>query len=105
MSLNPNTTIFKKYILAHSLNSEEAVNRVNIEYLCLCASAQSKMDVRLKGFNNPLQSNNMRISQLITGNLGGRTTFGNTAHTSKITRLSGIEGQSGGLPKILTNKF
>ena len=104
MSLNPKTTIFKKYILAHSLNSEEAVNKVNIEYLCLCAEAHSTADIRLNGFNNSSQSNNMRISQVITNNLGGRTTFGNT-NISKITRLNGIEGQSGGLPKVLKNKF
>ena len=52
----------------------------------------------------PTQSQNIRISNILTAqHLGGRTTFGSIALVQE--RLGGREGQPGGLPRILKNRF
>lgn len=67
--------------------------------LCSCIPQQS--NVTKQGWNDPSQSENMRISKILTGTLGGRTTFG----SAKLDYLGGWEGQPGGSFKPLRNKF
>ena len=55
--------------------------------------------------NNIFQSENMRVASAITNNLGGRLTFGNLNTPAQLTYLGGIEGQPGGAPRPLRNKF
>jgi len=58
-----------------------------------------------QAYNDPTQTNSIRISHLLnTPSLGGRTTFGNP-NINYITYLGGSEGQSGGLPRPPRNKF
>jgi hypothetical protein len=41
----------------------------------------------------------------MTSTLGGRTVFGNNGVPISITYLGGVQGQSGGSPRPLRNKF
>ena len=50
-------------------------------------------------------SNNMRIAQMLSRNSRGRITFGDLGQNRAINNLGGIEGQPGGMPRILRNKF
>jgi hypothetical protein len=58
-----------------------------------------------QGWNDPSQTQNTRIAQAVTGTLGGKTTFGNFNKPVTINYLGGWEGQPGGLPRPLRNKF
>jgi hypothetical protein len=73
------------------------------DYFCECF--QDKVNRMKQGYNDPMQTNSERISQLTTNTLGGRTTFGNFNVPAKITYLGGIEGQPGGIPRPPRNKF
>jgi hypothetical protein len=76
---------------------------INKELLCGCIQQQSNLTKQ--GWNDPSQTENMRISQILTGTLGGRTTFGNFNNLVKLTYLGGWEGQPGGSPQPLKNRF
>jgi hypothetical protein len=66
---------------------------------------QDKVIKNKTGYNDPTQSNYIRVSQLLNiSTLGGRTTFGNP-NINYITYLGGTEGQPGGLPTPPRNKF
>jgi len=78
-----------------------------------CECIQEKVNQIKTGYIDPVQTQSARITQLATQRLGGRTTFGNVglglgvsanARTSN-TYLGGIEGQPGGSPRPLRNKF
>jgi len=66
---------------------------------------QDKVNYAKRGFNDPTQTTAERFSQLITNSLGGRTTFGDINSIVKLSLLGGTEGQPGGLPRPLRNKF
>jgi hypothetical protein len=70
-----------------------------------CQCIQENVAQIKTGYNNPTQTEANRISQAITGTLGGRTTFGNFGLPANLTYLGGIEGQPGGSPRPLRNKF
>lgn len=55
--------------------------------------------------NTIFQSENMRIASALSNNLGGRLTYGNLNTPLELTYLGGVEGQPGGLPRPLRNKF
>jgi hypothetical protein len=87
-------------------------NLINNIYLCgkcslyqNCKCIQERVDQIKTGYNNPEQTQAGRVSQLVTGTLGGRITFGNFGIPATLTYLGGIEGQPGGSPKPLRNKF
>lgn len=73
------------------------------DYFCNCF--RDKVNRTQQAYNDPSETNSERIAQLTTNALGGRTTFGNFNLPAKITHLGGIEGQSGGIPRPLRNKF
>jgi hypothetical protein len=75
----------------------------NLYQACQCI--QQKVNQIKTGYNNPTQTEANRITQAITGTLGGRTTFGNFGVPANLTYLGGIEGQPGGSPRPLRNKF
>jgi hypothetical protein len=58
-----------------------------------------------KKLQQPTENENERISRVLTGTLGGKTTFGNNNRAVRITYLGGWEGQPGGAPRPLRNKF
>lgn len=66
---------------------------------------QDKAIYANQAYNDPTQSNYIRVSHVLSAStLGGRTTFGNP-NINYITYLGGSEGQSGGLPRPPRNKF
>ena len=71
----------------------------------LCGCIQQRANLIKQGWNDPSQTENNRISQILTGTLGGRTTFGNFNRPVELNYLGGWEGQPGGLPKPPRNKF
>jgi hypothetical protein len=70
-----------------------------------CQCIQEKVAQIKTGYNDPTQTQAKRVSRAITGTLGGRTTFGNAGVSAIVTYLGGIEGQPGGIPRPLRNKF
>lgn len=70
-----------------------------------CQCIQEKVNRIKTGFNDPVQTQSNRITQIITGTLGGKTTYGNFGVPANITYLGGSEGQPGGSPRPLRNKF
>jgi hypothetical protein len=90
---------------------ENPISNCNIYENCACI--QEKVNQIKTGYNDPIQPQNLRVSQLITQSVGGRTTFGNiglglgrgaNARTFN-TYLGGIEGQPGGSPRPIRNRF
>lgn len=71
----------------------------------LCGCIQQKANNIKQGWNDPSQTENTRIAQAVTGTLGGKITFGNFNKPVTINYLGGWEGQPGGLPRPLRNKF
>lgn len=71
----------------------------------LCGCIQQKANKIKQGWNDPSQTENTRIAQSLTRTLGGKLTFGNFNKPITINYLGGWEGQPGGLPRPLRNKF
>lgn len=71
----------------------------------LCGCIPPRANIVKQGWNDPSQTENARISQAITGTLGGKITFGNLYKPTSVNSLGGWEGQPGGLPRPLRNKF
>jgi hypothetical protein len=70
-----------------------------------CQCIQEKVARIKTGYNSPLQTQANQVSQIITGTLGGKTTFGNFGAPIELTYLGGTEGQPGGSPRPIRNKF
>jgi hypothetical protein len=70
-----------------------------------CQCIQENVQRIKTGYNDPTQTQAKRFTQVITGTLGGKTTYGNLGIPANITYLGGIEGQAGGSPRPLRNKF
>jgi hypothetical protein len=79
----------------------DETTRNNCNYTC----SSDKVYQLKQGYKDPSQTQNQRISQLMTSTLGGRTVFGNNGVPISITYLGGVQGQSGGTPRPLRNKF
>ena len=74
----------------------------NPDYFCNCI--QNKANQK-QGYNNDAETQNERITRQINNSLGGRTTFGNNGVAYILNHLGGKEGQPGGIPRPLRNKF
>jgi hypothetical protein len=70
-----------------------------------CSCIQSQVSKNKTGYNDPFQTENARISGILTNNLGGKITFGNFGIPVQINSLGRAEGQVGGSLKALRNKF
>lgn len=70
-----------------------------------CACFQSKADQIKTGWNDASQTENLRIAQIISNNLGGKITFGNYGISGNINYLGRTEGQPGGSLQALRNRF
>lgn len=79
------------------------VDELGEDFLCNCVT--DKANNIKQGWNDPSQTENMRISKILTGTLGGRTIFGNDNKPIYINELGGWHGQPNGSPKPLRNKF
>lgn len=70
-----------------------------------CNCIQQKVNNVKTGWNDPIQTENMRISQILSNNLGGKVTWGNYGISAKVNYLGRVEGQAGGSLKPLRNQF
>jgi hypothetical protein len=70
-----------------------------------CNCIQQKVHNAKSGWNDPLQTENMRIASTITNNLGGKITWGNFGIPAKVNYLGQVEGQPGGSLRPLRNRF
>jgi hypothetical protein len=70
-----------------------------------CACIKEKVNNYRTGHNDPLQTENKRISQTLQNNLGGKITYGNMGVPSNFNYLGRVEGQPGGSLLALKNKF
>jgi hypothetical protein len=106
-------TINNRFTPGNKANLRAYINRAFIRQYynsqadkdSLCGCIQQKANSVKQGWNDPSQTENTRISQALTGTLGGKITFGNGNKPVVINYLGGTEGQSGGIPKPLRNKF
>lgn len=71
----------------------------------VCACIQQRANSTKQGLNDPSQTENNRLTSILTGTLGGRTTFGNSNRPVIINYLGGWEGQPGGSFTPPRNKF
>jgi hypothetical protein len=85
------------------LNLQSNVVGGDSDFFCECF--KDKVNRIKQGYNDPSQTGSQRIADLTTNALGGKTTYGNFNRPAKITYLGGIEGQPGGIPRPLRNKF
>jgi hypothetical protein len=92
--------LLNKTFIRHYYNNFESSNE---DSECNCI--QEQKTINNQGWNDPSQTTNTRISRILTGTLGGRTTFGNFNRPVKIDYLGSTEGQSGGSFKPPRNKF
>jgi len=89
--------------LFYKNQNEIALNVTNVTEDCTCF--KQKANTNNQGYNDTMQTENQRISQILTGTLGGRTTYGDFGIARKLSYLGGVEGQPGGIPRPLRNKF
>ena len=83
-------------------------NNSNSNYIAsgiLCGCIQPKANPTKQGWNDSSQTENNRVTRILTGTLGGRTTFGNFNKPVIINYLGGWEGQPGGSSSPPRNKF
>jgi len=88
-----------------NLDADPFLNSCHIYDNCFCI--QEKVNQIKNGYNDPTQPQSFRVAQLANQRLGGRTTFGNVGLGLGIgvnARLT-TEGQPGGSPRPLRNKF
>ena len=103
--------IQKQYIRQYyrSFNTAQTFENINnaddITEGALCGCIQQRANNIKQGWNDPSQTENIRIAQILTGTLGGRITFGNSNNPVTVNYLGGWEGQPGGLPRPLRNRF
>jgi hypothetical protein len=102
-----NKAFIRQYYQAFNTNQlyENIGNADDITEGTLCGCIPPRANPIKQGWNDPSQTENKRISQILTGSLGGRTTYGNCNNPVKTNYLGGWEGQPGGLPRPLRNKF
>lgn len=86
-----------------SFNSTQTFDNITEGTLCGCIPQRA--NTIKQGWNDPSQTENTRISRILTGTLGGRTTYGNFNNPVTINYLGGWDGQPGGLPRPLRNRF
>lgn len=94
-----------KEIIKQHYNYSNIYNKDAITEISLCDCIQEKTNFTNNGWNDASQTENNRISQILTGTLGGKTTFGNFNKPVKLNYLGGWEGQPGGSITPPRNKF
>lgn len=102
-----NKAFIRQYYQNFNTNQlfENINNADDITEGILCGCIAPRHNPTKQGWNDPSQTENIRISQAITGTLGGKITYGNFNKPVSINYLGGWEGQPGGLPRPLRNRF
>ena len=108
---NLKSLLQKQYLRQYysAFNTTQTTDNINngdqITEGTLCQCRPFRTNPIKQGYNDPSQTENNRIASILTGTLGGKTTFGNINKPVTINYLGGWEGQPGGSFKPLRNKF
>jgi hypothetical protein len=95
---------YYNYFNTKELNDDvEKADLITTEEICQCFPFRS--NPTKQGYNDPSQIENIRVARVLTGTLGGKTTFGNLNAPVPLNYLGGWEGQPGGAIRPLRNKF
>ena len=89
-------------------DAQDFDNINNADYITegsLCGCIRQKTNLTKQGWNDPSQTENIRVARILTGTLGGRTTYGNFNRHVSINYLGSWEGQPGGSFRPMRNKF
>lgn len=90
-------------------NTEQLFDNINnaddITEGTLCGCIQQRANLTKQGWNDPTQTENTRVSRILTGTLGGKTTFGNFNRPATVNYLGSWEGQPGGSFRPPRNNF
>ena len=76
-----------------------------------CANANAniciapQVNLLQQAYNDSSRTKNARISQILTGRLGGKTTYGNFNQPAVLNYMGGINGQPGGTITPPRNTF
>ena len=102
-----NKAFIKQYYQAFNTNQIfDNINNANdITQGTLCGCIPQKANSIKQGLNDPSQSENTRISQILNRSLGGKITFGHLNKPVNINYFGGCEGNPNGVLKPLRNKF
>ena len=102
-----NQVYIRQYYQAFNINQtfENINNADDITQGTLCGCINPQANSVKQGWNDPSQTENNRIAQILTGTLGGKITYGNFYKPVTINYLGGWEGQPGGSPRPPRNKF
>ena len=102
-----NKELIKQYY--KTFNTSQTFDNINnaddITEGSLCSCIPPKANPIKQGWNDPSQTENSRVSQILTGTLGGKITYGNLYKPVSLDYLGGWEGQPGGSRRPLRNKF
>ena len=87
-----NKAFIKQYYRAFNTNQlfENINNSDDITEGTLCGCIPQQANPIKQGWNDPSQSENIRIAKAITGTLGGKITYGNLEIRSRIPSLSDL---------------
>jgi len=85
--------------------TDNILNADQITEGTLCNCFPFRSNLIKQGYTDPSQTENRRIAAILTGTLGGRTTFGNVYRPVNLNYLGSWEGQPGGSLRPLRNKF
>lgn len=98
-----------QFIQGHKARFRYLLNRVYLaEYTgndALCECVQPITNKQFNSGSDILQTENQRVSRILTGTLGGRTTFGNNYKPVVVNYLGDWEGRPGGSSFPLRNRF
>ena len=103
LSFTPGKKTHLRRLIEYQSKLESQSTGGNAYIYCNCFT--ERFDKQYNGLNNPFQTENQRISQILTNTLGGRLTFGNFGTPNQIDNLGNIEGQPGGSKRPPRNKF
>jgi len=94
---------YRQFNINQTFNNINNANDITEGALCGCI--QQRANLAKQGWNDPSQTENNRVSRILTGTLGGKTTFGNFNRHVTVNYLGSWEGQPGGSFRPLRNKF
>jgi hypothetical protein len=97
----------QQYYSAFNINNVQTDidNADQITQANLCSCYPYRVNKIKQGYVDPSKPQNRRISEIVTGPLGGKIMFGNFNLPVSLTFLGGWEGQPGGLQKPPRNFY
>lgn len=99
---SPGTSFLSNNYLRRLINNYNEQNMRDFTCACYKDTINKKENL---GYNDSTRTDVARLSQLLSTSLGGRTVFGNGGVPVTISYLGGTDGQPGGSPSPIRNKF